>query len=89
MITIMEPNNPNTMTITSTSASTSTAIDLRIETTEYPKGFKFILLKPFQGAQNDVEPWLFNMEEYLDNTSLSIDKWICIAVSNMNRNMTL
>ena len=62
----MEPKNPNmtqisTTTIDLTSASTSTSTNLRIETTGYPKGFKFILPKPFQGAQNDVEPWLFNI----------------------------
>ena len=85
----MEPTNLNTMTIASTSASTSTSTDSRIETTRYPKGFKFILPKPFQGAQNDVEPWLFNMEEYFNNISLSINKWICIVVSNMNGNATL
>ena len=94
IIYIMEPKNPNTtqistMTINLTSALTSTSTNLRIETTGYPKGFKFILLKPFQGAQNDVKPWLFNMEEYFDNTSLSINKWIRIAVSNMNGNATL
>ena len=85
----MEPNNPNTMIITSTSVLISISTDLRIETTGYPKGFKFILLKLFQGAQNNVKPWLFNMEEYFDNTSLSINKWICIAVFNMNGNATL
>ena len=55
----------------------------------YPKGFKFVLPKPFTGLQAELEPWLFNIEEYFDNTMLSVDKWLRVAVSNMNGNATL
>ena len=68
------------LTLTSTST---------VETNNYPKGFKFLLPKPFKGDQNDVESWLFNIEEYFHNTNLSVNKWIWVAVSNMNGNVTL
>ena len=41
---------------------------------EYSKGFKFVLPKPFKGDQQEVEPWLFNLEQYFDNTGLSVEK---------------
>ena len=56
---------------------TDTMINLpnsSIEINEYPKGFKFILPKPFKGDQGEVESWLFDMEQYFDNTNLPINK---------------
>ena len=42
----------------------------------YPKGFKFVLPKAFKGDQQELEPWLFNLKQYFDNTQLSEDKWL-------------
>ena len=56
---------------------------------QYPKGFKFILPKAFRGDRQELEPWLFNLEQYFDNTELSVDKWLRVAISNMTGNVTL
>ena len=72
-----------------TMASTSASISMIIKNSKYPKGFKFILPRLFKGEQNELEPWLFNMEEYFQNMTLPINKWIRVVVSNMNRNATL
>src|SRR5215471_2219000 len=79
-------------TSVSTSAmSTDTTINLSNSSieTEYPKGFKFVLPRPFKGDQSEVESWLFNMEQYFDNTNIPSDKWIRVVISNMNGNATL
>ena len=60
-----------------------------INNSEYPKGFKFILPKSFKGDQEELEPWLFNIEAYFENTNLSIDKWLRVAISNISGNATL
>ena len=56
---------------------------------EYPKGFKFVLPKPFKGDQQELEPWLFNVEEYFHNMNIAADKWLRVAISNMTGNATL
>src|SRR5271169_304648 len=71
-------------TINSTPTSTST-----VDTNEYPRGFKFILPKPFKGDQQELESWLFNIEEYFHNTNLTEDKWLRVAISNMMGHATL
>ena len=41
---------------------------------KYPKGFKFILPKPFKGDQQEVELCLFNLKQYFNNTDLFVEK---------------
>ena len=60
-----------------------------INNSEYPKGFKFILPKSFKGDQKELEPWLFNIKVYFENTNLSVDKWLQIAISNISGKVTL
>ena len=73
-----ESESQSTMSDSQTITATRAAIVLTstAESNEYPKGFKFILPKPFKGDQSELEPWLFNMEEYFNNTNLSTDKWL-------------
>jgi Retrotransposon gag protein len=75
--------------LTTISSSTPLASTSTVDTNEYPKGFKFILPKPFKGDQQELESWLFNIEEYFHNTSLTEDKWLRVAISNMMGSATL
>jgi Retrotransposon gag protein len=75
-------------TMVNSSSSTSTPTSA-IDTNEYPKGFKFVLPKPFKGDQQELESWLFNIEEYFHNTNLTEDKWLRVAISDMTGNATL
>ena len=62
-------SDPSTSELTIQPALVPSTLD-----SDYPKGFKFILPKAFKGDQQELEPWLFNLEQYFNNTDLSNDK---------------